>query len=151
MITLEELLCQVPWDSIPKDHQENLKDLLVKINKIRSAYNRPMIVTSGYRTKEDQKRINPGAPFSGHLRGECVDIADSDGELAKWILKNLEMAKDLGFWFEHFGYTHPKNKGWWVHFSIKPPKSNKRIFIPSSSLNPNPEFWDGKYDLKFDK
>ena len=145
MITIKELLKNINIDSIPIAHQHNLSDLLAKINVIRKAYGKPMTVTSGYRSMQDQLRINPKAPNSKHLSGQACDIADSNGELREWVLLNLQLCKDVGLWLEDPRYT----KGW-IHFSTVPPKSNKRIFIPYSGLPPHPELWDGDYDKTLD-
>jgi len=145
MIAMKEIIGNLDISTLPAEHQANLKILLEKINKVRAAWNKPMTVTSGYRSVADQMRINPKAPKSGHLAGACVDISDPNGDLRNWILSNLELMKSIGFWFEDFRYT----KGW-VHFSINPPASKKRIFIPIAEPPPHPELWDGKYDLKYD-
>jgi hypothetical protein len=140
MISMKELLGTTKWEGVPTEHQENLTTLLEKLNKIRVKLDKIMIVSSGYRSIEEQARINPKSPKSGHLRGECADIYDPTGELRNWVLNNMDFIVDVGFWFEDFRYT----KGW-VHFSIKPPKSGKRIFIPYSGPIPYPELWDGIY------
>lgn len=154
MITFKELIKNTQLNDIPISHQQNLQNLLVKINVIRKAYGKPMTVTSGYRSMQDHLRIYSSKGItdkskipmsSGHLRGECVDIADSNGELREWILLNLGLCKDIGLWLEDFRYT----KGW-IHLGIRPPKSNKRIFIPYSGSPPHPELWDGNYDNKLD-
>lgn len=153
MIKIEELLKGVKLDSIPKQHQDNLVVLLQKLNVIREKYGKPLTVTSGYRSKEDQIRIYKakGIPESkipwgsGHLKGECGDISDPNGDLRQWCLKNLQLLKTVGLWMEDFRYT----KGW-VHFGIKPPSSGKRIFVPFNSPPPYPDLWDGKYDSQYD-
>lgn len=117
----------------------NLIMLYDKINDVRKAYGKPMIVTSGIRTKQDQLRIykniffKKGIPFdinkvpmsSNHLFGLACDIYDPDGVLKHWILRNLEYCTKLGFYFEMFRHT-PN----WVHFQTVPPRSGQRFFIP---------------------
>lgn len=121
------------------EHEANLLILLNKINVIRTKYGKPMTVTSGYRTMEDHLRIyreiakNKGNQFnpsnvpmkSKHLSGQAVDIYDPKGELKKWIMNNLDLCEELGFYFEDFNHT-PN----WIHFQTVPPKSGKRFFIP---------------------
>jgi len=154
-ISMKEMLKDKKLEDLPEEHAANLAIVLERINKVREKYGKPMTPTSVYRSLAehlaiyakkgitDKKLIPMG---SGHLRGECVDIADPKGELRDWVLKNLDFVQELGFWFEDFRYT----KGW-VHFSIKPPTSNKRIFVPFSGPVPNPELWGGQYDSKYDK
>jgi hypothetical protein len=124
--------------------QNNLKELLEKMNKIRTLWAKPMTVTSGLRSSTDQQRINPSAPKSKHLLGLACDISDTDGSLMIWILNNLLLMQNVGLYFEDFRYT-PN----WIHFQAVPPTSGKRIFIPSSNTAPSPNRWDGKYDDKY--
>jgi uncharacterized protein YcbK (DUF882 family) len=84
-----------------------------------------MTVTSGLRSKEDQARINPGAPKSKHLMGQACDISDKNGELKKWIKANVSVLESAGLWCESFDATPS-----WVHFQVVPPKSGNRFFIP---------------------
>lgn len=129
---------------LPKETEKNLQNLIFKLNILREAYGRPMILTSGYRTPEEQKKINPSAPNSKHCLGLAVDVSDNDSVFMNWILKNLNLAKELDLFFEDFRYT-PN----WCHIQVGKPKSGKRIFKP----NNNPALcnrWDGKYDKKLD-
>jgi uncharacterized protein YcbK (DUF882 family) len=103
----------------------NLDKLLTIMNKVRAAYNKPMVVTSGLRSEADQKRINPKAPKSNHIRGLACDVSDPHGELWAWCMLNMKLMEDLGIYFEDKNSTPT-----WVHFQIVPPKSGKRIFKP---------------------
>ena len=47
--------------------------LLYKLQKLRDTTERPIIVTSGYRTKEYNKKVG-GSPKSQHMLGKAVDI-----------------------------------------------------------------------------
>lgn len=150
MISLKEILMgRAEFISLPKDVQSNLMILLERINKIRSAYGKPMRVNDGIRIKG----LNDyGAKSSNHYLGAAIDIDDDDsGTLWKWLMleENMQLLKNVGLWLEHGNYTHHKN-GTWVHFQIVAPKSGRRIFIPSTQPDPNPSFWSGKYDKKFD-
>lgn len=146
-------LAELNPNKYPCDPEQvtNLNILLERMNKVRTAYAKAMTVNSGLRSNADQLRINPSAPRSNHLAGSACDIKDdANGTLWFWCMANLQLLKDTGLWLEHGNYTHG-SKGNWVHFQIVPPKSGKRIFIPSSEPDPNPTFWDGKYDPIFDK
>ena len=100
----------------------NLRDLCCKLNWIRKAWGKPMIVTSGLRSEEDQQRINPSAPHSRHLTGEAADIKD-DGSLREWLKANPKILVDACLWCE-------EGTQGWIHFQTKPPKSNNRWFWP---------------------
>lgn len=131
---MDELLKGTKLESLPKEHQDNLKILLEKVNKIRTAYNKPMTITSGYRSMDDHLRIykekgitdKSKIPMqSRHLYGLACDISDPKQELQKWIKSNIKLLEDVGLWCEDFSAT--KN---WVHFQIVPPKSGSRFFLP---------------------
>lgn len=123
---------------------ENIDDLLVRINKVRTAYGKPMTVASGWRTVEINNMTPNAAPRSNHCLGLACDIRDSDGKLRTWVLANLQLLKDVGLWIEEPSYT--KN---WIHFQSVPPGSRKRVFVPNKGLPPHPERasnYNGKYD-----
>lgn len=123
---MEELLKGVKFESIPPEHQANLLKLLEKINIVREKYGKPMTVTSGYRSKEDQIRIYKakGIPESKipwgsqHLCGAAIDIADSSGEFYKWCKNNEKLLIEVGVWLE-------TRQGNWQHLQIYPFKSYK--------------------------
>lgn len=134
MITMKELLSnQATFESLDKEIQDNLNILLDKVNKVRTAYSKPMIVTSGLRTKKHHLEIYarkgifpPKVPMkSNHLFGRAVDFADGDGKLKKWILENIKLIEEIGLYMEDFTATKT-----WVHFQINPPASGKRFFKP---------------------
>lgn len=127
MIKLEELNKRGhPTDAIIRS---NLQVLCERLNKIRAAWGKPMIVTSGLRSdKQQAELIKAGksrATKSMHLVGLAADIADPDGSLAEWCKKNVKLLEEVGLWCEDPEYT----KGW-VHFSASPPKSGRRFFKP---------------------
>jgi uncharacterized protein YcbK (DUF882 family) len=100
----------------------NLQRLLKALNSIRSSWGKPMIVTSGLRSQQDQERINPSAPKSKHLIGAAADIKD-DGSLYKWLETNPKAMELAGI------YCEVGTNGW-VHIQVLPPKSGKRWFLP---------------------
>lgn len=131
MITRQEILKN---HDCPPEYEDNLLELLIRINKVRDAYGRPMIVTSGFRSMEDHLRIykqkgitdKSKIPMkSKHLFCQAVDISDADGKLKKWINENVKLMEEIGLWFEDFSKTPT-----WVHVQIIPPSSNKRFFMP---------------------
>ncbi|SFH80838.1 Peptidase M15 [Tindallia magadiensis] len=55
-------------------HQVRLHpDLLTKLQQLRDRINRPIIITSGYRNPEHNRRVG-GTPNSQHLLGTAADI-----------------------------------------------------------------------------
>jgi uncharacterized protein YcbK (DUF882 family) len=121
MITQQEL--NPHSYEVTHDQAGNLATLLFRINQVRREWGKPMIVTSGLRSKEDQERINPKATASKHLFGAACDIADPKGELMAWCRSNEQRLEQIGLWME------AGTKGW-VHFQIFPPRSGTRFFLP---------------------
>lgn len=118
-ITREEIL---KAHKCPPELEVNLSDLLHRINILRGVYGQPMIVTSGYRTPDHNKRIG-GAKNSAHLYCQAVDFRDLSGKLKDWMLQNAHVLEELGLWMEDPNYTRG-----WVHIQSRPAKS--RVFIP---------------------
>ena len=131
-ISFKELIKEVSLADIPIAHQHNLEELHRKINLVREAWGQPMVVTSGYRTTQDQLRIyrSRGVPdkkipmASHHLSGGACDILDEDGKLMEWVRLNEALMIEVGLWIEDDS-SQPR-----VHFQVAPPKSGKRFFKP---------------------
>lgn len=118
-ITLKEI---TQGQDIPTDLLENLYDLWIKINEIRQAYGEPMIVTSGYRTVDHEKKKGRSGK-SDHCKCKAIDIYDPDKKLCKWVHEKEYLLERYNLWVEHTDYT--KN---WIHFTTQP--KSKRFFIP---------------------
>jgi len=134
MITFKELMGDM---KAPTDHLINVHSTLIKLNKLRDAYGKPLRVTSGYRSMAkhlaiyaakgitDQSKI----PMqSNHLKGlaaDVVPIEDDIKHLQDWILDNVKLMEEIGLWFEDFSATPT-----WCHIQVVPPKSGKRFFVP---------------------
>ena len=131
MITLHELN---PHNfTVTKEQETNALILLMKINKVRTAWGKPMTITSGLRSLSDHLRIyaemgitdeNKIPMKSKHLSFEAVDISDPDGSLMAWCLANQHILEDAGLWCEE------KDDKKRVHFQIVPPRSGRRFFKP---------------------
>lgn len=111
------------------DIDKNLAILLDRLNKVRTAYDTPMTVTSGLRSDSQQKALiasgKSNALKSHHLTGEAADILDQGGKLKTWVKANLPIIEEIGLWMEAFDSTPG-----WLHFQIVPPHSGNRFFIP---------------------
>lgn len=125
--TLKELNPQ--GHPLSEEHKKNLNILIEKVSAIREAYGKPMIVTSGYRSRQDQERIYKNAqrvPYgSAHLSGEAVDIFDRDKTLASFVLANIPLLEKLGLYCED-----PSRTSNWLHFQTRKPPSGSRFFTP---------------------
>lgn len=147
MLSLQEIVGkEIKVDDLDPDKLEQERDLLDRVNKVRTAWARAMTVTSGVRTWEHhldiyrQKAASKQKPFldgvfdenkvpklSKHLETvtDCaaVDVADPGLELTKFLKDNLSILEDAGLYCEE-GNTN------WVHFQNKAPTSGKRWFLP---------------------
>jgi LAS superfamily LD-carboxypeptidase LdcB len=122
MISMQELLKDAKFEDQEQSIQDNLTLLLERMNKVREAYGKSMVVTSGLRTMADHLRIYAAKGItdkskipmhSKHLVGLAVDIADSDGSLNQWCKDNVELLRDIGIWLEN-------RQGGWQHFQVAP-------------------------------
>lgn len=135
MIKLIELLGGNIITDLSIAQQHNLEDLKAKLNIIRLAWNKPMIITSGFRTIYQHRLIyskqgNDKPPMgSMHLIGCGADCYDPYQALQLWCKNNQDLIRKTGLWMEDFRYSPT-----WVHFQSKPYKSFKEggslWFIP---------------------
>jgi hypothetical protein len=118
------------------EQEKNLKILIDKMDKVRAAWGKPMIVTSGFRSLDDHKRIYRQlaakrgldvvrVPMgSAHLKGLACDISDPDGSLMAWCQCHVSLLADIALWMEA-----PDDQKR-VHFQSCAPASFKRFFKP---------------------
>jgi hypothetical protein len=145
-ISMEEILMgRAELKDLPQDIQDNLNDLLPRLNVIRTAYGKPLTVNSGLRRQSDNDATANAAKSSSHLVGMAVDLKDTTNEFWTWCVANLELIQAQGLYLEDRRWTPT-----WVHLSTRPPGSGKRIFVPSSAPAIAPKLWSGVYDRKFD-
>ena len=91
----EMLVTSTGIPNVPTDKEiDNMKTLAVKIlQPLREYMNRPIIVTSGYRSYDVNKRVG-GSKTSQHCKGEAADITAGTRTLNKimyeFIRDNLE-------------------------------------------------------------
>ena len=84
---IKEFACKDGSDEIKIDDE-----LVEKLQILRSYYNKPLVINSGYRTNAHNTKVG-GSPNSQHLLGKACDI------VIKGIMpKTLgELAKKIGF------------------------------------------------------
>jgi hypothetical protein len=126
MITKEEILMGRDKDyPLNQEQQDNLNKLLVAVNKFRIYYNKPMIVSSGYRPAAINAKVKGAAKKSNHMVCLAVDFKDTDGAIDKFCTDNLHILEDCGLWLES-----PDSTPGWCHLQCSPPKSGNRVFKP---------------------
>lgn len=121
-LTLEEVTksataTRLGISNIPsEEHLDNLKKLAIFVfEKIRSKFNTPIYIISGYRSKELNDAVG-GATKSDHMNGMAIDI-DMDGrgtvtnkEIFNYVKDNLEYKQLI------YEFGDDKNPDW-VHVS----------------------------------
>lgn len=131
MISMKELMGAHNATECTEEQLLNLKELLLRVNRLRADWGKPLTVTSGLRSDADMERIYKSKKyphFSKHLFGQACDLAD-DGSLMAWLKENnSERMKLYNLWGEE------GTKGW-VHVQIVPmgsynPKTDLRWFNP---------------------
>jgi len=114
---------------LTEEKKKNFEKLYEVMNEIRKAYGKPIIITSGVRSEEDQVRIDSAAGRkprkSTHILAAACDVWDRDRQFWNWCIDNLKLLEKLGVYLEDKSFTPS-----WVHCQIYPPQSGKRIFIP---------------------
>ena len=89
------------------------------LDPLRERYGKPIRVTSGYRSKEVNKRIG-GAPTSQHTKGEAVDFVCDDMKTAFEIIRTT-LPFDQLIW-EKGDSRQPQ----WIHVSFRRNGHNRK-------------------------
>jgi hypothetical protein len=121
-------------DNMPTpEHMENMKVLAAKIfQPIREHFNRPILISSGYRSKALNDAIG-GSQTSQHSIGEAIDI-DMDGttlsntDVFNYIKDNLDF--DQLIW--EFGNEQKPD---WVHVSYKANGPQRKSILVAKKIN----------------
>lgn len=85
-------------------------------------------LSSGWRPHIINDVTSNAAKKSSHIVGLGGDIKDPDRAFAQWCVNNTDKLAACGIWMEDPRWTPT-----WVHLQITPPKSGKRIYIPSNA------------------
>ena len=79
------------FDDAPGTGKNMKKDFLKKLDKARAIADVPFKITSGYRSKETNKRVG-GVSTSSHLKGLAADISCKDSSTRQKIVNGLIQA-----------------------------------------------------------
>jgi len=135
MITLQDYFGKFLKEA-PDEHQQNAVKLLYAVEMLHNTliavgltfpYNPTTkslisgVSFGGYRPKD----CTIGAPNSAHKLGLAVDIYDPSNTIDDYLFSHQTLLIEPGVYIEHPSAT----KGW-SHWSIKPPKSGKHVFLP---------------------
>ena len=106
-------------NSVPADLIPNIKLTAAKLELVRKALDKPIIITSGYRCPALNARVG-GVATSAHTKGLAVDFHSSFGT-PKEICQRLI---DAGVEFDKLIQEHNQ----WVHIGFSPSK-NRQIVL----------------------
>ena len=76
------------FDDAPGTGKNMKKEFLTKLDKARAIADVPFKITSGYRSKETNKRVG-GVSTSSHLKGLAADISCKDSSSRQKIISGL--------------------------------------------------------------
>lgn len=126
--TLDELIHSDTADRLGIDNSPTsdaiqcIDDLVTNVlDKLRSEWGRPIIVTSGYRCKELNAAVG-GARYSQHLKGQAADIVSDDFEAFRRFVRRW--CKDNEFdqcIFEHSSDSE------WIHISYVEGRNRRQM------------------------
>ena len=104
---------------------ENLKRVCGWLEVLRERYGAPIIINSGYRSPQLNKRIG-GVPTSNHLTGCAVDIRVNGMEqLIRYAAILLDYADETHQDFDELLIEKNRYGAIWLHFAVRP-KGNRR-------------------------
>ena len=124
-------------EELTDEIEENSAETVRRVNELleRSGFKSIEKVNSGWRPQSINDATSNAAGHSKHLTGEACDLPDPDGSLRGWAVDNLDVLADIGLWIEDPRWTPT-----WLHVQTVPPKSGKRVFIPSTAPATDPDF-----------
>ncbi|HPQ79917.1 MAG TPA: D-Ala-D-Ala carboxypeptidase family metallohydrolase [Candidatus Dojkabacteria bacterium] len=130
-VTKSDTAIRAGIDNSPtEEHLEKLKLLCTKVfDPLRSHFNRPIGISSGYRSKALNDAVKGASLTSQHCKGEAIDIdADifdniTNKELFEYIKDNLD--------FDQLICEYPNKQGEpsWVHVSYSTKRNRKQVLI----------------------
>lgn len=106
-------------EGIPNDPNEaQIKDLyrlMDYLDKVREAFGKAIIVTSGFRSPLLNEHIK-GSDKSQHMKGQAADIRPHD---IKELRQLFDLIRKIGG-FDQLIYEEPAGRTPWIHVSINP-------------------------------
>lgn len=108
---LKEGIANDPNEAQIKD----LKRLMDYLDKVREAFGKAIIVTSGFRSERLNNAVK-GDPKSQHLKGQAADIRPHDIKELRQLFATIRKVGG----FDQLIYEEPAGRTPWIHVSINP-------------------------------
>jgi hypothetical protein len=107
----------------------NMKRLCQWLEVLRKRYNAPIIINSGYRSPQLNKKIG-GVANSNHLTGCAVDIRVSGMEqLIRYAAMLLDYAEESHQDFDELLIEKNRYGAIWLHFAVRPSGNRRKILF----------------------
>ena len=97
---------------------EQIKDLyrlMDYLDRVREAFGKAIIVTSGFRSEQLNKHIK-GSDKSQHMKGQAADIRPHDIKELRSLFSTIRKVGG----FDQLIYEEPAGRTPWIHVSINP-------------------------------
>jgi len=109
------------------EHMQNLQNLAEQMEKVRELFNKPIVITSGYRNPELNAAVG-GVPDSAHAQGHAADfhVHGLDDLPAARIVRDSTLRFDQ--------LIHEKNRC--VHISFHPKMRRQVLRQPGGPKSP---------------
>ena len=107
----------------------NLKRLCPWLEALRERAGTPIIINSGYRSRQLNKKVG-GAANSNHLTGCAVDIRVKDREqLIQYAAILIQYANETHQDFDELLLERNWHGVFWLHLAVKPKDNRRRMMF----------------------
>ena len=108
---------------------ENMKRLCGWLEVLRSRAGAPIIINSGYRSPQLNKKIG-GVPTSNHLTGCAADIRVKNMEqLIRYAAILLDYADESNQEFDELLIEKNRYGAIWLHFAVRPSNNRRKVMF----------------------
>ena len=107
----------------------NMKRLCGWLEVLRSRAGAPIIINSGYRSPQLNKKIG-GVPTSNHLTGCAVDIrVENMEQLIRYAAILLDISNETHQDFDELLIERNKHGAIWLHFAVRPSNNRRKVSL----------------------
>ena len=105
----------------------NLTNLCGWLEVLRSRAGAPIIINSGYRSPQLNKKIG-GVPTSNHLTGCAVDIrVENMEQLLRYAVILLDYSDESKQEFDELLIERNSHGAIWLHFAVRPSGNRRKV------------------------
>ena len=107
----------------------NLTNLCKWLETLRERAGVPIIINSGYRSPQLNKRIG-GVPTSNHLTGCAVDIrVENMEQLIRYAAILLDISNETHQDFDELLIEKNRYCSIWLHFAVRPSNNRRKVSL----------------------